>query len=107
MAQGSGIRQVAWLDCAGGGQVVVDGNFAYVGHMAAPHGTSVIDVADPAHPRIVASFDIPAGLHSHKVRVANGVMVANRERARGDKPADDFVGLRIFDVADPRHPRDI
>ncbi|HEY8289014.1 MAG TPA: hypothetical protein VIG49_07070 [Acetobacteraceae bacterium] len=107
MAQGSGIREVAWLDCAGGGQIVVDGNFAYIGHMDSPHGTSVIDVADPARPSIVATFDIPGGLHSHKVRVANGVMVANRERARGEKPADDFVGLRIFDVADPRRPRDI
>ena len=107
MGQGSGIREVAWLDCAGGGQVVVEGNFAFIGHMDAPHGTSVIDVADPAHPRIVASFDLPSGLHSHKVRVANGLMLANRERARGEMPAGDFVGLRIFDATDPRQPRDI
>jgi len=57
-------------------------------------------VSDPANPRIVASIDIPPGLHSHKVRVANDIMVTNRERTRGEKPADDFVGLRIFDVAD-------
>jgi hypothetical protein len=107
MGQGSGIREVAWLDCAGGGQIVVESNFAFIGHMDAPHGTSVVDVADPARPRIVASFDIPAGLHSHKVRVGNGLMLANRERARGDLPAGDFVGLRIFDAADPRHPRDL
>ena len=107
MGQGSGIRQIAWLDCHGGGQVVVEDNFAFIGHMDTPHGTSVVDVADPARPRIVASFDIPVGLHSHKVRVAHGLMLANRERARGEMPPDDFVGLRIFDVADPRKPRDI
>jgi hypothetical protein len=107
MAQGQGIREVAWLDCAGGGQVVIEGNFAYIGHMDNPHGTSVVDVADPANPKIVASFDIPSGLHSHKVRVANGIMVVNRERARGEKPEDDFVGLRIFDVSNPRAPKDI
>ena len=107
MAEGSGIRQVAWLDCAGGGQVVLEGGYAYIGHMDPPHGTSVVDVSDPANPRIVAAFDIPAGLHSHKVRVANDIMVVNRERARGDKPEDDFVGLRIFDVSNPRAPRDI
>ena len=107
MGQGSGIREVAWIDIAGGGQVVVNGNYAYVGHMQPPHGTSVLDVKDPAHPRVIASIDIPPGLHSHKVRVANDVMVANRERTRGDKPADDFVGLRIFDVSRPGNPRDI
>ncbi len=29
MGQGSGIREVAWIDIAGGGQVVLDGNHAY------------------------------------------------------------------------------
>src|ERR1700744_445006 len=107
MGHGSGIREVAWLDIAGGGQVVLDGDHAYIGHMDPPHGTSVLDVSDPANPRIIASIDIPPGLHSHKVRVANDVMVVNRERARGEKPADDFVGLRIFDVSNPASPRDI
>ena len=107
MGHGSGIREVAWFDIAGGGQVVLDGNHAYIGHMDPPHGTSVLNVADPAHPRLVASIAIPPGLHSHKVRVANEVMVVNRERARGEKPADDFVGLRIFDVSSPASPRDI
>jgi hypothetical protein len=107
MGQGSGIREVAWIDIAGGGQVVVDGNHAYIGHMNPPHGTSVLDVSDPAKPRIIASIDIPTGLHSHKVRVANDVMLVNRERARGEMPEDDFVGLRIFDVSRPASPRDI
>ena len=82
-------------------------NHAYIGHMDPPHGTSVVDVSDPASPRIVASIDIPPGLHSHKVRVSNGLMLVNRERSRGEKPADDFVGLRIFDVSRPGSPRDI
>ncbi|HST75927.1 MAG TPA: hypothetical protein VLJ20_11195, partial [Acetobacteraceae bacterium] len=108
MAQGVGIREVAWLDCAGGGQVVVEGDFAYIGHMDPPHGTSVVDVSDPRNPRIVAEIDIPVGLHSHKVRVGNGVMVTNREGHRGSAvPAGDFVGLRIFDIANPRAPREI
>lgn len=34
----------AWLDMAGGGRVVTDGGYAYVGHMVQPHGTSVIDI---------------------------------------------------------------
>ncbi|HSU04040.1 MAG TPA: hypothetical protein VLI93_00560 [Acetobacteraceae bacterium] len=108
MPKSDGIRQIAWLDCPGGGQVVVDGRFAFIGHMAAPHGTSVVDIADPRHPHIVAEIDIPAGLHSHKVRVANEIMITNRERHGGaGVPAGDFVGLRIFDVANPHVPREI
>src|SRR5882757_8794756 len=99
MAQGEGLRQVAWLDCAGGGQVVLEGDRAYIGHMDAPHGTSVVDVSDPVHPRITASVDIPPGLHSHKVRVANDIMLVNRERTRGDMLNADFVGLRVFDMS--------
>jgi hypothetical protein len=45
----AGIREVAWLDIAGGGQAVLDGNHAYIGHMDPPHGTSVLDVSDPAN----------------------------------------------------------
>ena len=108
MGHGVGVREIAWLDCAGGGQVVVDGNHAYVGHMDPPHGTSVLDVSDPRHPRILAGIEIPAGLHSHKVRVANEVMVVNRELHRGGPlPEGEFVGLRIFDVAKPQAPREI
>ena len=38
-----GLKRVGRLDLIGGGQVVVDGNYAYVGHMKPPHGTSIID----------------------------------------------------------------
>jgi hypothetical protein len=34
-------------------------------------------------------------------------MLVNRERTRGEKPADDFVGLRIFDVSRPASPYDV
>src|SRR5262245_51280650 len=61
MGQGSGIREVAWVDIAGGGQVVLDGNYAYVGHMQPPHGTSVLDLSDPAPPRVIARVDRATG----------------------------------------------
>ena len=51
-ASGScGMQSAGWFDCAGGGQVVVERDVAYVGNMRNPHGTLVIDVADPKHPR--------------------------------------------------------
>ena len=63
-----GIKQVGYLDIAGGGHVRVDGNYAYVGHMEFPHGTSIVDISDPKKPRIVAEIGMPTNTHSHKVR---------------------------------------
>jgi hypothetical protein len=102
-----------WHDCAGGGQVVVQDGVAYVGNMRNPYGTMVIDVKDPKHPRQIAEIKMPAGTHSHKVRVANGIMVTNREilAARGlhgeVPPADFQGGLGIYDVSNPAKPRHI
>lgn len=68
-------------DMPGGGQVTVEGDWAYVGHMSAPHGTSIIDVSDPRAPRVVARLTCDAASHTHKVRVAGDLMIVNVERA--------------------------
>ena len=52
MGTGVGLRQVGYVDCAGGGQVVVVDGIAYVGHIpAARTAPSIIDVRDPELPR--------------------------------------------------------
>ena len=95
---------VAHIDTPGSGQSWVDGTTLYIGHMNAPHGTTVIDVADPRKPRVLATIDIPEGYHSHKVRVANGTMLVNHERLGRDSGDDFGGGLGIYDVSDPSHP---
>lgn len=107
MASASGLRQVAWFDCPGGGQVVVDGRTAYIAHMKAPHGTSVVDVADPRAPRQIAALEVPPGTHSHKVRAANGLMLVNREAHPADQARGLDAGLLIFDVSTPGKPRQV
>jgi hypothetical protein len=99
---------VGHLALPGGGQIVVDGPYAYVGHMAPPHGTSILDVADPARPRVLAQLSVPDDIHSHKVRVTGDLMLVNYERFPEDerRRAPD-VGLKIFDIADRRRPREI
>ena len=82
----------------------VDGTTLYIGHMSAPHGTTIVDVADPRAPRILATLDMPAGWHSHKVRVANGMMIVNHERQEPDGDPEFGGGLGIYDVSDPAHP---
>src|SRR5262249_20165202 len=105
---GQGIKQVGYFDCAGGGQVVVGGDVAFVAHMHSPEGTAIVDVSDPANPRRLASIEVPKGMHSHKVRAANGIMLVNREAQPSDRPAPGFQGgLGIFDVSNPQKPREI
>jgi hypothetical protein len=77
------VRRIAHLDVPGAGQVTVAGHHAYVGHIPNRDnlGTTIIDVADPYHPRVVATvtLDDPDS-HSHKVRVVGDVMIVNHER---------------------------
>ncbi len=79
----SGARQVARMNIAGGGQVVVRDGYLFVGHMSPPEGTSIIDVRDPASPKVVAKIAPPDHYsHTHKVRVAGDLMITNVERHR-------------------------
>src|SRR5204863_84567 len=64
MNGGQGIKQVGYFDCAGGGQVVVDGTVAFIAHMHAPEGTTIVDVSDPSKPRRLATIEVPPGMHS-------------------------------------------
>jgi hypothetical protein len=78
-----GTSRVARMDIQGGGQVVVQDGYAFLGHMSPPDGTTVIDVKDPKNPKIVAKIAPPDHFsHTHKVRVAGDLMVTNVERHR-------------------------
>lgn len=104
------LRRLGGLDIPGGGQVVVAGDVAYVGHVDPPHGTSIIDVSDPRKPRLLARVEVPdERTHSHKVRVGNGLMLVNYESYPFDAPARPGFqgGLKIFDVTTPARPREI
>lgn len=77
------LKHLAGLDIAGGGQIVVQGDFAYVGHMKPPLGTSVIDVSDPENPQVVAQLEVGSPWsHTHKVRVCGPRMITNVEQDR-------------------------
>jgi len=108
MASGNGLRQVGYFDCARGGQIVVENNVAYVGHMRSPHGTTLVDVGDPKQPSLLAEIGMPPGTHAHKVRVHGELMIVNQEINNNDKrerPAGFLGGLAMYDVSDPRRPR--
>jgi hypothetical protein len=105
MASRANTTLVSHFDCPGGGQVWVEGTTLYIGHMQWPSGTSILDVSDPRRPRMLASVDLPEGWHSHKVRVANGIMIVNHEQLGTTDAAEFGGGIAIYDVARPSAPK--
>lgn len=99
-------QRLAHIDCPGGGQVWVEGETLFIGHMQNPSGTTIVDVADPRAPRILARLDIPQGWHSHKVRVAEDIMIVNHEMTGAENEAFGG-GLAIYDVSKPAEPKQI
>src|ERR1700692_4036688 len=98
-ASAHNVKRLGHLDLPGAGQVTIAGKFAYVGHIPNKQnlGTSIIDIADPANPRLVATvtLDDPTS-HSHKVRVAGDLMVVNHERnmTAVGRRAEQMPGVR-------------
>ncbi len=102
------MKRAGYFDCAGGGQVIVEGTTAFIGHMESPDGTSIVDVADPKNPKLLAHIGVPPGTHSHKVRVGNGIMVVNNEfypKGKTQPPEEFRGGFTVYDIANPSKPR--
>lgn len=99
-------KHVGHLDIPGGGQVCVKGGRAYVGHMAPPLGTSVVDVSNPRAPKVVAQLRIPETTHCHKARVVGDLLFVNSEQYKGN-PAFDKPGWAVYDVSRPASPRQV
>jgi hypothetical protein len=106
--QGKGIKEIGYIDCPGGGQIVVVDGIAYIGYIKECDGTGIVEVSDPRNPKTLSRITVPAGIHSHKVRVENGLMLVNREvldPARA--PKELKKGLAIFDISNPSKPKEI
>ena len=113
LGSAAGLRLLAHHDLGGYGdgmQVIRNGGALYVGHFGTTGmGTSVLDVADPARPRLVAQWPAPPRSHTHKVQVADGLLLVNHEkfpyRAVLDGPPS--AGLAIYRLDDPLKPEQI
>src|SRR3954471_165866 len=104
----SGFGFVAHSDLNGHGdgmQVLRHGDALYVGHFGiSGMGTSILDVSDAENPRILDQWRAPHGTHTHKVQVADGLLVVNEEVFRGEPWQ---AGMPVYDVSDPFAPRRI
>lgn len=108
-AEASGLTMIGHSDLGGFGdgmQVILGGDALYVGHFGiSGAGTSILDAADPTRPRLVHQIPAPAGSHTHKVQVANGLLLVNHEQFRGGSPHS--AGMAVFGLEDPFHPRQV
>ena len=80
----------------------------YVGHTGTTGiGTSILDVSDPAQPVLVSQWPAPLHTHTHKVQVADGLLLVNHEQFPfGSPSAVPFSGgLAIYALDDPLEPR--
>src|SRR5690242_7662779 len=52
------VTRVSHLDLPGAGQVYVQGDYAYVGHITNNQqlGTSILDVSDPKNPKLISQI---------------------------------------------------
>lgn len=94
------INRLSRIELPGAGQICVSGDYAYVGHIPnkAQLGTSILDISDPRHPRVVSQIHLDdPGSHSHKARVVGDIMIVNSERNMTPigRRADELPGLRI------------
>ncbi len=105
----SGFRQLGQSTLGGYGdgmQVMRTGNALYVAHFGpSGMGTSVLDVSDPADPGLVLQMRAPDGAHTHKVQLADGLLLTNHEAFRGGVP--ERVGMAIYDTSDPFAPVEV
>ncbi|MSP40962.1 MAG: RNA polymerase subunit sigma-70 [Deltaproteobacteria bacterium] len=103
------IRHLCRMEIAGGGQIVIDGNYAYVGHQHRPNGTTILDIADPRAPKILSTLT-PGHpwSHSHKARIVGDILIVNSEYEHGPgarRAEYPDGGFRIYDVKDRSNPK--
>ena len=90
-------------DLAFTGDYLVQGNYA---------GFSIWDIADPAAPELVSAVSCPGG-QGDVSTVGNLVLISidetmsddSCEAARVPETEENWEGLRVFDISDPRAPR--
>ena len=103
-----GIRHLCRTEIPGGGQIVVKGQFAFIGHQHGPEGTTILDISNPRQPRALnALMTSHPWSHSHKVRVVGDLMVVNSEiePGKGDRLSYPDGGFRIYDISTPANPK--
>jgi len=107
--ESSGFQLIGHSDLNGYGdgmQVMPHGDILYVAHFGpSGKGTSILDISNPTSPEVIQQWDAPTGSHTHKVQVADDLLMVNHELFRSNGPAP--VGMAIHSLADPAAPEQV
>ncbi len=104
-AEAWNIRLIGHSDlngCGDGMQLMLKGSHLFVGHLGRM-GTSILDISDPALPRVVRQLKNPVNTHTHKVQIAGDILIVNYEKHGDGKP--ERAGIQLFDISDPTNPK--
>jgi hypothetical protein len=102
------VHHLCRQEISGGGQIVIQGRYAFIGHQHGPEGTTILDISDPRNPKVVSVLMVShPWSHSHKVRVVGDLMVVNSEiePGKGDRLQYPDGGFRIYDIKDKAAPK--
>ena len=104
-AESLNLRLLGQSDMNGHGatmQLIVRGDYAYVGHFRGTVGISVVDVSDPRNPRVVKQIPNLPGTRCLKLQVADDLLLASHEQV-GTGPAR--TGMGVYGLSNPADPR--
>jgi hypothetical protein len=81
-----------------------DGKYAYTSNY---QGASIVDVSDPARPKVVSQIKNDPSVQSQYIDVLGNILVVNQEAVRDEKIKTWESGIRLFDINDPAKPREV
>ena len=107
--EAQGFELIGRSDLGGYGdgmQVMRSGDALYVAHLGTSGmGTTILDVSTISSPEVVRQWSAPDNSHTHKVQVADGLLLTNHERFQSDGRCS--AGMAVYDLADPFDPAQI
>ena len=91
----SNIRHLCRMELAGGGQIVIDGNYAYIGHQHRPQGTTILDVAEERDYDLVSGYGYSLGYLGGGLLFLVSVLMVSKPAMFGIADASEGVELSV------------
>jgi hypothetical protein len=108
-AEAWNVRLIGHSDLNGHGdgmQLLLKEQYLFVGHLG-KMGTTILDVSEPAAPRVVNQLKNPPNTHTHKVQIGGDILIVNYEKYGKGPEMPERAGIQILDISQPADPREL